>query len=350
MYRSFLFLALAGIVLTGCIEQIELYEGNTTPLVVSGEVTNEEKVQRVRLLYLEGYNVAPDFTKVRDAAVHIVDEDGNEAPLIYVGYGFFETADPYAGEVGKAYHIDIRFDDGRNYQSVPDVMLPVPEIEEISYNSNGSVINFTVDYTDTESVENFYRWRFEGVYEVFSPYADPRSRGFSLPRGNCSPAYAYPFSETCWVTDIDEEFLKIEDDELYDGMSREDIEIYSVVVDRKFDLGYSAAIKQYSLSPGAFRFWSEIENQLGNTGSIFETSNYQIVGNVKSINNPEESVLGYFTVSAVSTKRVFVEQFLGLFPPQDCSANLAGCRPVVCLDCRSYSQSSTDRMPEFWPR
>ena len=39
---------------------------------------------------------------------------------------------------------------------------------------------------------------------------------------------------------------------------------------------------------------SIIENQIGNNGTIFETSNFQIRGNISNIADNDELVLGYF--------------------------------------------------------
>lgn len=333
----------------GCIEEIDLFEGEQTPLIVSGEVTDVQGVHSVRLLFLEGYNVAPDYTKVRDAQVKIVDNLGQEEVLRYTGYGFFETTPDFKGHIGRLYHLEIVMSDGRRYSSIPEELLAVPQITGVEYTTDGSQLTFTADYSDIAGVENYYRWRFEGTFEVFAPYADPDQ--IDIPRNSqCYPSsFNVPRVTNCWVTDTDNGFLKIESDELYDGEERRDVAIYQLEVDRRFDLGYSGAIKQYSLTPRAFDFWSKIQDQLGNTGSIFETANYQIIGNIRSESDPEEVVLGYFSASAVSSSHVFVDQFQGTFPPEDCEANDAGCRPARCVSCLYYDFSSTKEKPEFWP-
>ena len=47
-------------------------------------------------------------------------------------------------------------------------------------------------------------------------------------------------------------------------------------------------------------------------GGLFDGQPADVVGNIKCITNPEEKVIGYFGVSSISTKRIFVENVQGL--------------------------------------
>ena len=69
---------------------------------------------------------------------------------------------------------------------------------------------------------------------------------------------------------------------------------------------YSLLVAQHSLSNEAFLYWDRMRAQIGDTGGLFETQPSRTTGNITSINNPEERVLGYFFVSQVREKRITV--------------------------------------------
>ncbi len=340
--------------LFGCIQEIEQFGGGLTPLIVTGELTDESGPHQVRLLFQEGFNVRPDFQKVDGVDVRIIDDLGNEEQLSQIGNGFFETSEDFSGTIGRSYHLKLVFPDESIYESDPELMLPTPALEKIhSVPNEFNEMQYFVDFTDPEGLNNFYRWRYKGTYEVFSDYAGERFGGgdFGTPRNrSCYPAniFGNPFAQ-CWVNDFDISFLKVENDQLFNGRFVDKKLIYSHGIDIKFDIGYSAEIKLQSLSKRAHKYWSEIQNQLGNKGTIFETANYQILGNVKSISSPEDVVLGYFQVSSVSSIRAFVDTYKGTFPPRDCEPNEGGCRPAYCVSCIAFGTSSTANKPDFWP-
>jgi len=94
-----------------------------------------------------------------------------------------------------------------------------------------------------------------------------------------------------------------------------------------------------------------VKEQIENNGTIFDKSNYQIRGNMYSITNDEETVLGYFGVNAVTSTQIFVRG--GEVGPTfdfNCTPNAnTGCIPTPCIDCRQYRPSSSEFKPDFWP-
>jgi hypothetical protein len=78
--------------------------------------------------------------------------------------------------------------------------------------------------------------------------------------------------------------------------------------DKKLSVRYSLLVKQHIVSREAYEFWNHLREQENNLGSIYSFQPFQIVGNVFCTDNPAEPVLGYFNVSAVSSKRIFVNR------------------------------------------
>jgi len=66
---------------------------------------------------------------------------------------------------------------------------------------------------------------------------------------------------------------------------------------------YSILVNQYSISKREYEFWNNLK-QINETGNdIFSSQPYSVINNLHCISNPQERVLGYFQVSAVSQQR-----------------------------------------------
>ena len=69
---------------------------------------------------------------------------------------------------------------------------------------------------------------------------------------------------------------------------------------------YCVEVKQMSLSPAEYEFWhlmTEI-NEAG--GDIFDKQPFQVFSNIRNTEDADDQVIGYFQVSAVRQKRIYV--------------------------------------------
>jgi hypothetical protein len=69
---------------------------------------------------------------------------------------------------------------------------------------------------------------------------------------------------------------------------------------------YSIFIKQYSISDNEFGFWNNLKRVNESVGDIFALQPFPVISNIRNINEPEERILGFFQVSAVKQKRIFI--------------------------------------------
>ena len=141
---------------------------------------------------------------------------------------------------------------------------------------------------------------------------------------------------------------------------------------------YSINIVQRALDKEAYSYWAELQRNMQSTGGIFSAQPTELKGNIVSLSNPSEDVIGYISVTTTSERRAFIDWGEIDFFSTGCSLHLIdvikkimmmnyhrqGYVPVFyseahgeqekvfwtvlqCADCRSYSNSSR---PEFWPR
>lgn len=74
----------------------------------------------------------------------------------------------------------------------------------------------------------------------------------------------------------------------------------------KIAIRYSILVKQYALTSEAYQYFNILKKNTENLGSIFDAQPTQLTGNIHSVNNPSEVVIGYFTASSVQQKRIFI--------------------------------------------
>lgn len=317
--------------LQACVDPLELQiDTGQKSLVVSGMVTdqNDSTLNKVTLTWTSPFDSEKQqvvVERVRNATVTVQDNLGNSMPL-YEGpaYGVYTlNREDFRVEQGRSYTLHIRLPDGREYASRPELLRPVPALQGIGYefkefidvvrNSAGMLIErrsvgFEVKakVQDPSERGNYYRWDTEGVFEFYTNTGDK------------------PDPSVCWANmgSINTKVVA-SDDRLVNGRY---FEQPVAVVPADIPTKYRIKIRQFSLTGEAYEFWRLFNQQQSSVGSIFDPPPARINGNMYSVNNPDERVVGYFTASAmvedfIVIPRMFYAPFPGLpyeMPIGDC--------------------------------
>ncbi len=103
------------------------------------------------------------------------------------------------------------------------------------------------------------------------------------------------------------------------------------------------------MSEDAYRYWSQVDQLVSNSGTIFDPPPAPIRSNVFNVNNPEEFVLGYFEAVSIDTvRRAFFAPDVEPPNPLDCLyAPWRRDYPPRCLDCISVPNSTFER-PDYF--
>jgi hypothetical protein len=75
----------------------------------------------------------------------------------------------------------------------------------------------------------------------------------------------------------------------------------------KVESRYSILVNQYTLTKDAYNFWTNLKKNTEQLGSIFDAQPSQINGNIHSVTNPAEPVIGYVSVTNTQSKRIFID-------------------------------------------
>lgn len=296
------------LLLNGCIVQFipEISEDQEL-LVVEGILTDQTGPNTIKLsksLPLGGKNAAKPLN---GCSVTITDDLGSIFTLFETVAGTYVTSGYFHGMIGRSYTLHIKINDGNrnlNYQSFPMEMKPVPPIDSIYYEKvifnekyMGSIpAEGAQIYLNTHDPENsckFYRWEYAETWEFRLPYLVPNS--------------------TCWISSNSDKInIKSTASLAEDRILRYPLNFVSNMTDR-LKVKYSILVNQYSLSEDEFAYWEKLQNITEQVGGLYDITPASIPSNIWCIENPGEKVLGYFSVSASSSKRIFIkDRFLGL--------------------------------------
>lgn len=277
-------------------------------LVVEGLITDQPGTSTVKLSKTVPLDERYSKRPLRGCSVSILDDEGNVFRLEENQPGTYVTdSAEFLGIVGRRYQLNIVVYDQElsgTYESVPVEMKAVPPIDSLYFDKvtlklrsdnlpQAQGCQIWLDTHDPESGCRYYRWTFTETWEILIPYPVENYR--------------------CWATENSGTIkIKTTTSIAEDRVSRYPLHFVSNETDR-LDNRYSLEVRQYSLSEDEFDYWSRLKSISEETGSLYDITPATITGNMYKADDPYVQVLGFFSVSAVKSKRIFIEDdFAGL--------------------------------------
>lgn len=329
--------------LVSCVEEFQPQLEETDPLlVVDGKISNLEGPYTINLARSTGLNIQ-DIEVVTGAEVYILEENGPTVSLEEIAPGTYVTAkNALQGQVGKSYKLQVNIQ-GQRYESDYELLKKPTAIASVeprfeyqaTFASPEDVpgIQFYINTEESTFKEDFYLWKLEGTYQYHSSLLihyvyDGSFHEFQNhdTLNTCYKSYDIGGVFTAGTENLS--VAQVVDKPLY----------FLPAIDSRLSVRYSLLTTQYSLDKEAYEFWKEVEMQSAGGESLYTTQPYQIRGNVKNVNRPDEAVLGYFTVAGVSQNRIFVDK------PLEANIVLEDCIPDPLALMLIY-----DLPPEYWP-
>lgn len=365
--------------LVSCIEKFspDISTEDSDLYVIQGEITN---VDGFKSIYISKSSPIenPQKIPVSDCIVKIYDDNDNTFQAEEFTNGEYKVyIDQSFLSVGTAFKLEILTSDGQIITSDYDTLRDSPEIDSIYYqieqfpdeNSDFNIptVQFYIDFNGTATNTHNVKFEIEETWEYQVEYPIQWTWDGYLITKIDPPDYS---KKICWKTEKLSKIYLLSTEKFnenkYFKFPLHTIPNTSV----KALNGYSLLIKQYSLSNSTNVYFQKISSNIINDGGLYETQPQQIEGNMHNITNPGNRILGYFSVSSVTSKRVFYANFgnLLVIPPDFCDpmeVNLGLMlkpkgEPIHllldgktyrlfegCYDCTSLGGVTTK--PDFWP-
>ncbi|PZX93777.1 DUF4249 domain-containing protein [Flavobacterium aquariorum] len=346
-FNKTIFLFLICFTTNSCTEPYIL-ETNTyeEALVVEATITNELKKQEITLTKTSKFE--DTATQIESGAdVFIIDEIGTR-------YDFEEESGKYISTTefqavpGKEYRLNINTNDGRSFVSSTETLTPINAMQDVkaSAETKDSIRGAAIRVTsfDPTNEAKYYRYEYEETYKIIAPSwnlnkaivvpADPRN-----PRAE--PTYALipnsPDTRICYNTKKSTEILLTSTAELNDNHVDFNVRFISnqnyIIMER-----YSILVRQYVENLASYSYYSTLKKLSGSGSLLSPNQPGFLYGNLRSVDNPSDKIIGYFDVTSVSTKRIYfnyIDLFPGEAPPHyytDCTPFCYGEQPCTHKD------------------
>jgi hypothetical protein len=296
-------------VLCGCVERFDPSSiAFSDQLVVDGIITNEFKQHQITISHTSTI-MAQEFIPEQGASVSISNDAGLTIPLTETTPGIYGTP-PFAGTIGTKYTLHFQTAAGKEYTSSQVEMKPVPPIDRlyavypVTQNANEGV-QLYLNSGDGGKRTNYYRWEYEETYEIQTPFPSK----FVWLGGNDITLRLQQVGN-CWPTKKSNAILI----DKTGGLSEDRVVGFPIrfipSVSQELVIKYSINVSQYALNEESYNYWEKLKEINEKQGTLYDKQPGNVRGNISSLTSSDEIVAGFFSASAVSTRRVF-------FTPKD---------------------------------
>ncbi|MDR1259487.1 MAG: DUF4249 domain-containing protein [Tannerellaceae bacterium] len=365
-------------------------------LVVDGMITDGESV--FKLSYSSGIDdLSGGVTIINNASLYVETGNGKRIegrrrdsvyieqdvrsnnPLATTGrmeQGIY-TVPTGALDPGKEYRLHISVD-GEEYESSFLKPLSTPEIDSLSVSKKGRGEPVIVSVTSHGSGEQsiYYRWSFLETWEVKSEYA---LWGY-FPSGTreASPANLIWFGSLtlkrpdnfyyCWGRDSSKALMIATSEVLAENLIYQHPLITISCDNEKLSILYNLEVYQTAIRKEAYDYFSNMQTNVEQSGSIFSPIPGEINGNIRCLTDPGCPVIGFVEVTSVTRKDIFIPENGLYYEPKYNNDNFRespclyerNSPPVLpfldglssigraCSDCR-YKYNAAKNRPPSWP-
>jgi hypothetical protein len=292
-------------------------------IVIQATITNQLKFQEIKLS--RTYKLEESTPKFEtEAVIYVTDDQGNK-------YDFNEEDDRYVSaqqfqaSSDRQYQLHVLTKNGRSYLSTQEKLTtqtPIEDVKATAVTKNGTLgVEITANSFDPTSTSKYYRYEYEETSQIIAPkWTSTQAVANMFPAGS-NPKGEIIFknrteeARECYSSQKSDAILltntsSLSEDRVTDFPLRFISSKDSYIRNR-----YSILVKQYVQSLASYTYYETLKN-MSSTGSLLsQTQPGFFAGNIKSIDNPGEKVIGFFDVSSYSEKRIFFS-FYQIFPKE----------------------------------
>lgn len=304
-----------GLIFFGCTEQFELKtETFEDVLVIEATITDEYKRQEIKISRTHVLEVNTSNYE-QNATVKIVDSNQNTYVFVEGSNGLYLSTAPFQAKEGVGYKLFVNTEDGKMYESSQEQLMPKANIDKLYAEHvilNGvSGIQVFLDSSEGIGDSQFFRYEYEETYKIITPYFVFFDAIVSNLAFNPSLSYNINLvsrpqeQKVCYSTNYSNKIILTSAGRLSENSVKQFPIQFIPDDDPMLRDRYSILVKQYVQSVDANNFY-KILKELGSDESIFlDNQPGFIQGNVFSMENKKEKVIGYFDISSVTMKRIY---------------------------------------------
>ncbi len=200
------------------------------------------------------------------------------------------------------YKIVISTSANNQYQSDLVAAKTTPAIDSVVWRQDTKGVNLYVNTHDPANNTRYYRWQFVQTWEYHSQVESP----WGINNGVVYVRTAQQQVHICYTTTSSKNILlgntaALAQDVISDGLLATFLQGDSTLTYRS-----SFLVKQFAMAPEAYFYWQIIKKNSEQLGTLFDLQPSQLEGNIHSLKNSNEPVVGFVSVSTAEEKRIFI--------------------------------------------
>lgn len=266
----------------------------------------------------------------------------------------------------ETYRLHVKTTKGTEYYSDYVPVVTTPPIDSISWHPDNDGLQINVNTHDPKNNTRYYRYEYESTWEYYSEFTS----SFEIKNNRIVDRTESVF--TCWGSENSSAIITTTTNRLSQDVVSQFPITHIPSTSLKLQTKYSILIRQFALSQDGYNYYDQLAKITQSIGSIFDPQPSQITGNIHSLVNDGDIVLGFFRVGTVESKRIFIRK--SQLPAWYTNSGLGSCvvdtmgtgdvlkeQPGIisllvpgqylttsepCLDCRL--RGGVNKRPSFW--
>ncbi|UZO79787.1 DUF4249 domain-containing protein [Aquimarina sp. ERC-38] len=334
-------MTLLSIFLKGCIETVPLEtEGYEDIIVIEALLTDEFKEQEIQIS--RSYRFEDSLAvKETGAEVRVVDDAQRTFTFLEASPGIYKSTEAFSPSQDRTYQLQISTTDGRSYRSdfvnvEPPASLERVYAERTITDNDFEGIGIFVDSEGFSDQPGYFRYEYEETFVLESPFwsrfliVPPNEPSIDISKKVQSIEFDLKPKDfedrICYRTEASNSLI-LTDTENQTNNNVEGFRVRFVEMgDYRLRDRFSINVTQISQSRDTYRFYELLNNFSASENIFSQIQPGFIEGNIVSDSNSDEQVLGLFTISSVSSKRIFLN-FKDFFPEAPLPDYIASCTP-----------------------
>jgi hypothetical protein len=273
-------------------------------LVVDGNIIAGNDSTFVHLTRTIDVNDTGVVNPELNATIKVEGENGEVFPLQEEGNGFYFST-PLNLNPNENYRLHIFTSNGREYASDYVPVKQTPPIDSVSWKFDPNTgVTVYVNTHDATNNSQYYRWQYTETWEHDSRYFSELIYDPSI--NNVRERLPDEQVARCWNTNTSGDIFIA----TTAGLSADNVYEQQLTQipygSQKIDRVYSIFVTQYVLTKEAYEFWDNLKKNTQDLGSIFDPQPFADYGNIHSVTDSSEPVIGYISACSVSQQRIFI--------------------------------------------
>lgn len=270
-------------------------------LVIEGIINGNDSTF-IKLTRTKKVDTSRTIVAETHALVSIENNANASFPLTEIRTGTYATGSLNL-DASHQYRLRVKTSDGKEYLSDFVPLKNAPPIDSVGFTAQSSGVSIYVNTHDDTRSTRYYRWDFSEAWQFHTKYI---SGYYSNGIDSIKPRLVAQQVYTCFATDSSSSVAIASTNKLNNDIVNQAPITFIANSSEKIETKYTILVKQYALTSDAYEFWSVLQKNTQNLGSIFDVLPSETQSNFHCLSDRNELVVGYLSAGNVSTKRIFI--------------------------------------------